>query len=89
MMGRSVTPSPPTSASVARRRATFFGGEVAGILGNEFFVGHIVHIDYRNVQPESYNLDIPLDGILGNDVLKHFEWWYDYDGERLWLRPSR
>lgn len=182
-----------TARDLPMQTVDIFGGTFAGILGNEFFVGHIVHVDYRNgridflarttfvppsnatgmiasfregmplveaeandtigerfaldtgsqaillndpfgdragahptgapfrttflegpvdvrgagikalrvgpayfdhpgileVQPAEYNLDIPLDGILGNDALKHFEWWYDYDGERLWLRPSR
>ena len=35
--------------------------------------------------PDAQNLDIPLDGILGTAVLHEFEWWFDYDGNRLWI----
>ncbi len=72
-------------------KATFLEGpEVhrAGIKALRFGPAYFDHPGILEVQPVGYNLDIPLDGILGNDVLKHFEWWYDYDGERLWLRPS-
>jgi hypothetical protein len=35
---------------------------------------------------QSDNLDIPLDGIIGVNVLSTFEWWYDYDDGIAWLR---
>ena len=35
--------------------------------------------------PDAQNLDIPLDGILGTDLLREFEWWFDYDGNRVWI----
>lgn len=172
-----------------------FGGSLAGILGNEFFIGHIVHIDYRkqrlellarsgfeppsdsrmipvdfregmplaaahigevkgnrfaldtgspdillsnefanrahsafkswysNGKPpvapylegsvtidhaevislafgpvvfdepevtvakqETNDLDIPLDGVFGAELLEQFEWWFDYTGGRVWVR---
>jgi hypothetical protein len=34
------------------------------------------------------NLAIPLDGIIGSDVLDHFEWWFDADGPVTWFRPA-
>lgn len=51
-------------------------------LGNVRFANPTVQIERPNVQ----NLDFPLDGILGNDVLARFEWWFDYDNARLWFR---
>ena len=38
------------------------------------------------VQPQKGDLDIPLSGILGTALLSQFEWWFDYDGNRLWVR---
>jgi hypothetical protein len=32
------------------------------------------------------NADFPLDGIFGTLFLRNFEWWFDYDGNRLWVR---
>jgi hypothetical protein len=34
------------------------------------------------------NLDIPLDGVIGQNVLSAFEWWYDYDDGIAWLRAE-
>jgi hypothetical protein len=36
--------------------------------------------------PRADNLDIPLDGILGTQVLSLFDLWFDYDNGKLWLR---
>jgi len=46
------------------------------------------HLRVGTVQPSANNLDIPLDGIIGTDELRYFEWWFDYDGDRLWLRRT-
>jgi len=46
------------------------------------------HLRVGVVQPSAGNLDIPLDGIIGTDELRYFEWWFDYDGDRLWLRRT-
>ena len=32
-------------------------------------------------------VDFPIDGILGTNLLARYEWWFDYDGGRCWLRP--
>ena len=34
------------------------------------------------------DVDFPIDGILGTQLLGQYEWWFDYDGGRCWLRPS-
>jgi hypothetical protein len=31
-------------------------------------------------------VDFPIDGIFGAGVLERYEWWFDYDGGRCWLR---
>lgn len=46
------------------------------------------HLRVGAVRPSASNLDIPLDGIIGTDELRYFEWWFDYDGGRLWLRRT-
>jgi hypothetical protein len=33
-------------------------------------------------------IEIPLDGIIGSRILSLFEWWFDYDGGRLWFQPA-
>jgi len=33
-------------------------------------------------------IEIPLDGIIGTRILNRFEWWFDYDGGRLWFQPT-
>jgi hypothetical protein len=38
--------------------------------------------------PDAENLTIPLDGIVGTDVLANFEWWFDADGAITWFRPA-
>jgi hypothetical protein len=32
-------------------------------------------------------VDFPIDAIFGTQLLAKFEWWFDYDGGRIWLRP--
>jgi hypothetical protein len=34
-------------------------------------------------------LNIPLDGIIGTDVLALFEWWFDYADGKTWIRVAR
>lgn len=34
------------------------------------------------------SIETPFDGIIGTDVMARFEWWFDYDGGQLWLRPT-
>jgi hypothetical protein len=36
--------------------------------------------------PLASNVDIPLDAIVGAEVLRTFEWWFDYDHNRAWVR---
>jgi hypothetical protein len=33
------------------------------------------------------SVDFPIDAIFGTNLLAKFEWWFDYDGGRIWLRP--
>jgi hypothetical protein len=33
-------------------------------------------------------IETPFDGIIGTDVMARFEWWFDYDGGAVWLRPA-
>ena len=33
-------------------------------------------------------IDIPIDGIVGTDLLSKFEWWFDYDGGRIAVRRN-
>lgn len=44
--------------------------------------------DVDLVKPQYGDLDFPLDGILGDRFLKIFEWWFDYDGNRAWVREQ-
>lgn len=37
-------------------------------------------------QDDPTNVEFPLDGILANQMLDVFEWWYDYDGNRVWIK---
>jgi hypothetical protein len=32
-------------------------------------------------------IELPIDGVIGTRILSLFEWWFDYDGNRLWFRP--
>jgi len=198
VLGHAIANTIEVGGAIARdapiQTVDLFGGGDAGILGNEFFTGHIVHIDYRHQQmqlisyarfvppsdarsipldmregmplatasigsltagrfaidtgsywivvttnfqqlagasvhlsadgpaltstylegsvklsdgtieslsfggvrvngPEAQieiadpnNLDIPLNGIFGNQLLHVFEWWFDYDHDRAWIR---
>lgn len=38
----------------------------------------------EEAQPE--NVDFPLDGIIGEDFLSSFDWWFDYDDGIAWVR---
>jgi hypothetical protein len=38
------------------------------------------------VEDRPDDLDIPLNGIFGDSVLRQFDLWFDYDGSALWLR---
>jgi hypothetical protein len=33
-------------------------------------------------------VDFPIDAIFGTQVLDKFEWWFDYDTGRIWLRAA-
>ena len=48
-------------------------------------------VPYAEVQTATRNNDaeFPIDGIIGNDILHHFEWWFDADGGRTWFRFER
>ncbi len=36
--------------------------------------------------PLPTDLDIPLDGVVRTNVLGLFDWWFDYDRNRLWFK---
>jgi hypothetical protein len=38
--------------------------------------------------PDPENLTIPLDAVVGSDVLANFEWWFDADGAVTWYRAA-
>jgi len=40
----------------------------------------------RNPRPDA--LDMLFDGIVGTDEMRHFDWWFDYDGGRIALRRN-
>lgn len=33
-----------------------------------------------------FDAEFPIDGIVGTDLLRHLEWWFDADGGRTWFR---
>jgi hypothetical protein len=47
---------------------------------------HFADVDAEIEQPSQINIDLPLDGILGANLLAAFDLWFDYDDGRLWLR---
>ncbi len=39
-----------------------------------------------NVEVSGPETEFPIDGIIGTDELQNFEWWFDADGHRAWMR---
>jgi hypothetical protein len=68
------------SIVVAARRASSFA------LGPVRFTDVLVGIEEAN--PASDAIDIPLDGIIGTDQMRFFEWWFDYANGRIALRRN-
>jgi len=48
-------------------------------------------VPYAEVQTSTRSSDaeFPIDGVIGNDILHYFEWWFDADGGRTWFRFAR
>lgn len=38
------------------------------------------------VEMSGNETEFPIDGIIGTDELQNFEWWFDADGRRAWMR---
>lgn len=55
---------------------------------NIYFAGiHFVENAVEIEQQETFDaVDFPIDAILGTNILTRFEWWYDDDDGRIWLR---
>ena len=39
-----------------------------------------------NTRPDA--IDVALDGIVGTDQMSSFEWWFDYDHDRIAVRRN-
>jgi hypothetical protein len=68
------------SIRVRARRAAAFQ------LGPQAFRDIVVGVEIPNDSPDA--IDIPIDGIIGTDEMKYFDWWFDYDGGRIALRRN-
>jgi hypothetical protein len=55
--------------------------EFAGV----HFVDNDVQVEEQNMGDE---VDFPIDAIFGTHVLAQFDWWFDYDAGRIWVRPN-
>ncbi len=55
-------------------------------LGPLAFRDIIVGVEVPNDSPDA--IDIPIDGIIGTDEMRFFDWWFDYDGGRIALRRN-
>jgi hypothetical protein len=68
------------SIAVAARNASSFsfgGAQLADVP---------VEIEEPNAASDA--IDIALDGIIGTDQMRMFDWWFDYDGGRIALRRN-
>lgn len=63
----------------ARRPASF-------ALGPLRFPNVLVGVENRGIVQDG--ISIPLDGIIGTDELTHLDLWFDYDNDRLAIRPN-
>jgi len=63
----------------ARRVASF-------TLGPQRFYDVLVGIQQPNAARDA--IDIALDGIVGTDQMRDFDWWFDYEGGRIALRRN-
>jgi hypothetical protein len=84
-----------TAPPGAARVEDYVGG---GIMARKIDLGEIAigpfvvsnidaSLEERSEATINDTIEIPFDGIIGTDVMSHFEWWFDYDGAGLWLRP--
>ncbi|HTD35427.1 MAG TPA: retropepsin-like aspartic protease [Candidatus Elarobacter sp.] len=55
-------------------------------LGPQRFTALRVGVQEPDDHPDA--LDIDLDGIVGTDQMKYFDWWFDYDGGRIAVRRN-
>ena len=53
------------------------------------FAGFDFKDDGVQLEVPGGDVDFPIDGILGTQLLVQFDWWFDYDGGRCWLRPAK
>jgi len=68
------------SIVVSARRVSSF------VLGPGRFVDFTVGVEESNSRADA--IDIPIDGIIGTDQMRFFEWWFDYDNGRIALRRN-
>jgi hypothetical protein len=66
-------------AVTARRVKSFAFGPLR-------FENIVVGLQSEDLRADS--LDIMLDGIIGTDQMRLFEWWFDYDGGRIAMRRN-
>lgn len=82
-----------TSVPYRQETINFLEGPVVVGLTNlkTFTIGTFTFKEYP-VMIERANagdtIEIPFDGIIGVRFLTHFNWWFDYDGNRVWFEPS-
>jgi hypothetical protein len=55
-------------------------------LGPATFRDLVVGTQVQNALPDA--IDMALDGIVGTDEMALFDWWFDYDGDRIAMRRN-
>jgi hypothetical protein len=55
-------------------------------LGPQRFTNVLVELEEANGRGNA--IDVPLDGIIGTDQMRLFDWWFDYDNGRIALRRN-
>ncbi len=56
------------------------------VLGPQRFVDLTVGVEESNSRANA--IDIPIDGIIGTDQMRFFDWWFDYDNGRIAMRRN-
>ena len=72
------------------RRFTYLEGsiETTSAVLRSFTLGRARFIDIPAYIEDDASADtyFPIDGIIGNTILRRFEWWFDADGGMTWYR---
>ena len=74
-------PEPFLEGTIDAASATVATIEFAGTR----FVNDDIEVQVREGRDD---VDFPIDAIFGTQLLDKFEWWFDYDDGRIWLRRN-